>query len=121
MTMNWVKENWDKLLGAFFLVVVAGLSGFFSAMSSVKDELTEVKERLSAIEERVNHTVSSDDMSSVSVDLVRIKNRMEDILMPKMGLIDEHEKSLHELRIDFARIQGSWSIIQLQANSTLSQ
>ena len=41
--MNWITENWDRIISVFLAVVVAGLVGFFSALLSISGQLSDLK------------------------------------------------------------------------------
>jgi len=42
-TGSWMPQNCDRLLGAFMTTIVAGLIGFFSAIISLKDQISDLR------------------------------------------------------------------------------
>ena len=48
--IEWLKDNWDKLLMVAISVIISGVIGFFAAIRSVDDKITQIRGRLTKIE-----------------------------------------------------------------------
>ncbi len=40
---TWLANNWDKLLGFFLSIVVAGVVGFFTAVRATDNQIAELR------------------------------------------------------------------------------
>jgi hypothetical protein len=55
---QWWKDNWDKVLTALVSVVLSGVVGFFSAVISIRSEMSDLKERIVKIETQITSTLN---------------------------------------------------------------
>lgn len=101
--MNWLTNNWDKILGFFFSIIVAGLIGFFSAIISLKGDISEIR-----------------------TQITQIKVEIEKAINPKLSSIDSHadkistlEKTVIVLSTNTELLRGRTEDLSRQTNSML--
>lgn len=80
--MNWIKDNWDKVLAVLISAVVAGIVGYFTGVIAVRSDLTNLSERIAVIETQVNQNVR-----------------------PKMSIIDKQGNMIYKLKQELDEIK----------------
>jgi hypothetical protein len=77
----WWANNWDKVITALVSVVLSGVIGFFSAVISIRSEMSTLGERTAKLEAQVSTAVlpklqTSDDNST---KIVKIQDELQTI------------------------------------------
>ncbi|UEM16579.1 hypothetical protein J4G43_021610 [Bradyrhizobium barranii subsp. barranii] len=78
--MNWIKENWDKIIGVFLSLILGGVVGFFSATSKLGDDISELKTQIAISKntlEEITRKVS--ELSAVNNRIQGIEIRLVSI------------------------------------------
>ena len=109
--MNWIKQNWDKILTVVISVIISGTVGFFSAIFAVKTDLARLGERVATNETEIRSSLKPklptiDDNSKSIITLnndVEVLKRQTDIATQTNKLLDlrieqQREDTLKELR-----------------------
>ena len=101
--MNWFRDNWEKILGVFLAVVVAGIIGFYSAIISLKGEIGQLK-----------------------IEIAQLKVELSKAVSPKLDDINSHaariavlEKTVIVLTKDAEHLKGETKTLFQQTNSFL--
>jgi len=108
---NWFGQNWDKLFAIFCSVILAGIVGYFSAIFTVKSEISILRERISKAETEINSVLkpaalkaqtNSKQLYSLQreVDSLKNQNAIGTQIQKLLDLRTEQEraKTLQELR-----------------------
>ena len=101
--MNWFRDNWEKIIGVFLAIVVAGIIGFYTAILSLKGEIGQLR-----------------------IEVVQLKVELSKAISPKMNVIDTHaariailEKTVIVLTKDAEHLKGATKTLSQQTNSFL--
>ena len=94
---QWWDRNWDKVLTAFFSVVVAGLIGFFSATIGTKNELSVLLQRVAVLEERGNETKLQLNRVDDSIIAINHLNNRFDSMKDRVDLAETRVAAIKEL------------------------
>lgn len=91
--MTWLVDNWDKWLSVFMAIVVSGITGFFSAVITLKSEISQLKRDLSILRTKVEESIS-----------------------PKLSDIISHNSRIGSLEIKMAEIATIAETLQSRTN-----
>jgi hypothetical protein len=94
--MNWLKENWDKILSAFISAGVGGVVGFFSAVSSLQKEINDLHRQL-----------------------IITNAKLEQSIDPKIKSIDEVSNKMQNLEMRFIIIETQSTMLRTQSEILL--
>lgn len=50
---NWFADNWDKVLTVFVSVVLSGVIGFFSAVISIRSEISDLRYKVARLDTQI--------------------------------------------------------------------
>jgi hypothetical protein len=95
-TTSWFSENWDKILTLVVAVIISGITGFFSAVLSIRGDMADLKERVAKIETQLSSTVN-----------------------PKLSVVDDHTKSILLIQDQIKEMQQKTDLA-VQTNLVLS-
>lgn len=75
--MNWLKENWDKVIGIFLSLVLGGVIGFFSATSKLGDDISELKTQIALLRHSLEETSKkASEVASVNTRIQGLEIRL---------------------------------------------
>jgi hypothetical protein len=109
----WLRENWDKVLGAFFIAGVSGVIGFFAAMLTVKDDIAHLREAITKLESERKPYETKDEMKPLLSDIEQVKTRINDVIMPALKQLDAHGDRISSVERKIVRIEERSTIIPL--------
>lgn len=80
---NWLTNNWDKLLGFFLSIILAGVVGFFTAVRATDKQVSELRSRIVVLE--------TDSKNLIKPNIVFIDNHKLEIerLSRKLDLLEK--------------------------------
>jgi hypothetical protein len=84
---QWWAKNFDKVLTAVISIVISGVVGFFSAIFSIKSDMSNLKDRV-----------------------VTIETELGTIVLPKQKLIDENVTNIARIQQDVATFKTQTDI-----------
>ena len=109
--IQWLKENWDKLLGLIVSIVIAGVIGFFSAIRATESQIAGLRSRIVALETDSENLIKPklEVVDATKLDVVRIVGRLDsferenDIYKATYNLIElkreeEKRRTINELQ-----------------------
>ena len=117
--MNWLTQNWDKVLTVVISVIISGTVGFFSAIFAVKTDLSNLAQRVATNETEIKSSLkpkvptierNSQGLRTIQTDVDFLK-RQNDIATQTNKLLDlrieqQREKTLQELRTMLKQVQN---------------
>jgi uncharacterized membrane protein YccC len=101
--MNWLKQNWDKVLFPVIGIVISGIAGFYAGIISINSSITALGERTAKIETELASAIKP-KITSVdqhTLDLLAFKRDL-DFLQKQTDLAVQTNKLL-DLRIEQER------------------
>ena len=81
---KWLISNWDKLIIGVFSTIVAGITGFFSALASQQAHMARMSERITSLETELRSavvpklaTIDANDnrIRAAETEIIRLKNQ----------------------------------------------
>ena len=103
----WFQENWDKVLGVFFVLVVGGLVGYFSGTAALRERIRASEVELELFGEKIAEIqkiqAKKDDLISKALLDIESLQRQNDIGTATSKLIDlrievQRERTISELK-----------------------
>jgi hypothetical protein len=78
---TWLGDNWDKVATMFVSVVLSGVIGFFSAVISIRSEISDLRDKVAQIDAEVKtsllpKTATTDQNTK---DIVGVQDKLSDI------------------------------------------
>jgi hypothetical protein len=100
---NWLSDNWDKVLTVFVSVVLSGVVGFFSAVISIKSEISDLRDKVSQVDTQVKTSLApkATIVDQNTKDIVTIQDRISEI--QKQTDLSVQTNKLLDLRIEDVR------------------
>jgi hypothetical protein len=91
--MSWsnVKWDWDKIIGIFLSIIVAGLLGFFNMIISLKGEIHELERQV-----------------------IRLKAELDNTIAPKFKILESHEQKINALERTIIVIDTSTNLLRVR-------
>ena len=96
--MNWWQKNWDKVITAFFSVVVAGLVGYFLAKGQIQADISQLRQDLAQIKQRVGSNEAKLKLPDENhIKIVSIQAQLP-LMQKQIDSIESKNSSLDALR-----------------------
>ena len=75
----WLSNNWDKLLGFFLSIALAGVVGFFSAVRATDSQVSELRGKIVALETDANNLIKPriTSIDSNKLEIERLIKKIE--------------------------------------------
>lgn len=97
--MKWLSDNWDKVFSVILSSIIAGVIGFFSAISVIKSDIQKVENRIIEVEKDIAKRTST-DMENINE---KISCLMKDITEIKTARNYDKE-TLQELTVNAKKV-----------------
>ena len=80
--MSFIAQNWDKLVGILVSIVIAGVIGFFSAIGSIRGEISSLETEVRTLQTLVNDSRDSqrEGMSSLTDRCKTLDHQMVELI-----------------------------------------
>ena len=95
--MQWWNNNWDKVLTAFFSVIIAGLIGFFSAKSVIEDEIGNLEKQVAVLEQKALLAEKEPAKTQQNIIAINNMNNRFDSMKDRVDLAETRVATIKEL------------------------
>ena len=94
---EWWNSNWDKVLTAFFSIVIAGLIGFFTATNAIKDKIGSLEKKVAILEEKALTAEKEPAKTQQNIIAINNLNNRFDSMKDRVDLAETRVATIKEL------------------------